>query len=212
MLYVSDSREDDGLKCRYIVCFPADITVTQLREKVQKHLIIRRAVNLIDHQNYGQHGFRAPISHQPHQIFQLVIFLPGCYELPHLLIDVFRDRNLIILQFIQYQPDKAPAERLFRSERRIPQSLKIKAYHHIFGRQRFSQRIQSRRLSILPGPIDREILARIHHLFDLFYPLREIDHIMFCRYTYRCGIEFFHPFSFSAHTAANATNTPLMSS
>ena len=70
--------------------------------------------------------------------------------------------------------------------------FKAQAHNHIFCRKTLTESINRRRLPILPGPIDREILARIHHLPDLFNPLSEINHIMLFRYAYRGSIEFFH--------------------
>ena len=51
MLYICNTGKYNRLECRYSLCVPADIAVAQLCKKIQKNLIIRCAVNFVDHQN-----------------------------------------------------------------------------------------------------------------------------------------------------------------
>ena len=166
------------------------IIASELRQKVQKHLIIASTVYLIDHQHdllIIQFADNTKLTEQLHQI---------CNRSQLSL------RNFHQCSFVRKHRSfhKSVNESLGKSFFILKccnthLCLKIHRNYCIVISQIALQCIQKCSFPILPSSIDTEVLPLIHHIFDSCKAAVQIDHVMLLRITASGDVEIpFHMF------------------
>ena len=179
VLHIRDAGEDDGLESRNAACFPSQVSVSQLCQKIQKNLIVRCAVHLIDDQNDRSFRSFTPFAKHAKYIIQLNAVGFSIIQSSHFRNILIRHISAKHIPCIDYDPAQRLYEVSLGFKSTCTDALKVQAENGIFRIQVRLQRRQRGRLAVLPGAVDREIVSRIYHRFDGFQTGRQVHHIVF---------------------------------
>ena len=165
------------MECRRLIA--VEIICPQLRQKVDKHLIVGRTVYLIDHQHDRFGRSRTHPAQLCKKFFQADI-VRTFYQL--------RQRfGKLLLAVRTHDPcpldhDLRKSAGKYRRRRKVLCSdpLKIQQEHKIIHLQIFCQRPERRCLAILAPLVDHKILFSVHiELFNFIQSVVKTHHIMF---------------------------------